>query len=100
MSSDSATQLADARSHQYTDWHPPVMAAMWTVLDKIVAGPALMLVLQGSLFLIGSYRLLRAVLSERAAAIAASAILLFPPVLAPMAVIWKDSQMAGFLLMG
>jgi hypothetical protein len=99
MSSDSLVQLLDGRAHKYTDWHPPAMAAVWGVLDRIVKGPALMLLLQGSLFLIGSYRILRHVLCERGAAIAASAILLFPPVLAPMAVIWKDSQMAGLLLM-
>jgi len=100
MSSDSVAQLVDARSHQYSDWHPPAMAAVWTVVEIFVKGPAGMLVLQGTLFLLGAFGILRSALPLRAAAIAASAILLFPPVFTPMAVIWKDSQMAGFLLAG
>jgi hypothetical protein len=39
-------------------------------------------------------------MTPRAAAISASAILLYPPVLTTMAVIWKDSQMAAFLVAG
>jgi len=100
MSMDSVAQLGDARSHQYSDWHPPMMAAIWTVMELFVKGPALMLLVQGTLFLLGTFGILRRVLSERKAAMIASSILLFPPVLAPMAVIWKDSQMAGFLLTG
>ena len=99
MSSDSTAQLVDARSRQYTDWHPPAMAAVWTVLDAIIKGPALMLLLQGSLFLLGTFRILRRFMSERTAAIVATSLLWFPPVLAPMGVIWKDSQMAGLLVM-
>ena len=98
MSSDSVAQLVDARSHQYSDWHPPAMAAMWTVVELVAKGPAGMLILQGTLFLLGTFGILRSALSPRTAAIASSAILLFPPVFTPMAVIWKDSQMAGFLL--
>jgi hypothetical protein len=99
-SSDSIVQLEQARSHQFTDWHPPAMAALWGIVDLIVRGPAGMLLLQGGLVLLGLYRIARRDLSDRSAAIVASAILLFPPILAPMAVIWKDSQMAGFLVMG
>jgi len=100
MSPDSVQQLEHARSLQYGDWHPPTMSALWTILDAIVAGPAAMLVVQGGLLLLGSYRLLRRAWAERVAALAALAILWFPPVLAPMAVIWKDAQMAGALVMG
>jgi hypothetical protein len=59
-----------------------------------------MLVLQGSLFLVGTYWIVRRHLRDRSAAVAASAILMFPPVLATMAVVWKDCQMAGFLVIG
>ncbi|HTL38754.1 MAG TPA: hypothetical protein VL326_36735 [Kofleriaceae bacterium] len=100
MSSDSFAQLWEARNHTYSDWHPPAMAALWNVVELFVKGPAGMLVLQSVLFIVGVFRILRRVLPPRAAAIVASAILLFPPVLAPMACIWKDSQMAGFLAMG
>src|SRR4051812_32316639 len=96
MSNDSCDQLLDARGQAFSDAHPPVMAAEWLILDMIIAGPVLMLLVQGALFLGGLASLLRHVLAPRAAALAAVLILLFPPVMTTMAVIWKDSQMAAF----
>ena len=100
MTMDSFDQLHEGRAWFFTDAHPPMMAALWGVLDRIVAGPILMLLLQSGTFLAGVFLILRRALPPRAAAITAVAILLFPPVLAPMAVIWKDCQMAGFLALG
>jgi hypothetical protein len=100
MTLDSADQLLEARAGFYTDAHPPAMAALWSVLDRIVAGPFLMLVVQVSTFLAGAYLVLSRAMSPRAAAIAASLVLLFPPIANPMAYIWKDSLMAGTLLLG
>ena len=100
MSTDSQVQLMEARTSQFSDAHPPLMSAMWKVLDMIVSGPVLMLLLQSSLFLGGLYVIMRRFLAPRGAAIAASAILLFPPVMTVMAVIWKDSQMAAYLVAG
>src|SRR5204863_7232960 len=52
-------------------------------------------------FLIGLYLILRRALSTpRRAAVAACLVFLFPPVLAPMGVIWKDCLMAGMFLLG
>ena len=100
MSSDSVLQVSEGRSHILTNSHPPVMAAEWGLLDAVVAGPILMLLLQGGLFLGGLYAIARRVLVPRAAAVAACALFLFPPVLTTMAVIWKDSQMAAYLVAG
>jgi hypothetical protein len=100
MSNDSVLQILEGRSHQFSNLHPPLMAAEWGLLDAIVAGPVLMLVVQGGLFLHGCAALFRRVMAPRSAAIAAVAVLLFPPVLTTMAVIWKDSQMAAFLIAG
>lgn len=97
---DSAVQLEEARLNRYDDWHPPLMARYWRVLDQLCAGPLLMLILQVTLFLWGVYGLARRRYSPRTAAVIAGALLLFPPVLAPMAVVWKDTQMAGFILAG
>lgn len=99
MSYDSVYQLAQARNLEpLNDWHPPVMAVEWSVLDFFVAGPLLMLLLQSGLFLLGTFVLLRRMMSERLAAIASSLLLLAPQTIIVMAVIWKDSQMAGFLI--
>jgi hypothetical protein len=100
MSIDSVDQLTEARAGFYTDAHPPAMAALWSVLDAIVAGPLLMLLLQGITFLAGSFLVLARALSPRKAAIAAVLVLLSPPVLTSMAFIWKDSVMAGCLVLG
>lgn len=100
MSNDSVVQLIEGRTRQFTNPHPPIMAAEWGVLDSIISGPVLMLVLQGAAFLLGCAAVLRRSLPPRAAAIAAIAVLLFPPVTTTMAVIWKDSQMAAYLVAG
>jgi hypothetical protein len=97
---DSVDQLGEARAHFYTDAHPPVMALIWGVLDHIIAGPFLMLVLQGVTFLAGLYLIAKRVMPPRAAAITAALVVLFPPVMTPMAFIWKDSLMAGLLALG
>ena len=100
MTMDSFDQLREGRTWFFTDSHPPAMAALWGVLDRIVRGPLLMLLLQSAAFLGGLYLILTHAMSGTRAAVAAVVLLLFPPVLAPMAVIWKDCLMAGFLLLG
>jgi len=99
MSADSTYQLSQSRGdNPLNDWHPPMMAFIWRYLDKLIAGPFLMLVLQSVTFLIGLYVVLTHVMSKRAAAIVAVLVLLAPQNIHVMAVIWKDSQMAGFLM--
>lgn len=100
MSTDSFTQLVEARTRSFSPSHPPIMSVIWMVLDAIVAGPILMLLLQGALFLFGANRLFARALSPMAAACAAVGTLWFPPVLSVMAVVWKDSLMAACLLTG
>ena len=101
MSTDSVVQLLQARGLEpLGDWHPPVMAVLWRHVDRLISGPFGMLVLQTGALLFGLDALLQRVLRPRAAAVVAGLILLFPPILAPMGVIWKDSQMAGYLLAG
>ncbi|MEP6860013.1 MAG: hypothetical protein ABJE66_05300 [Deltaproteobacteria bacterium] len=97
---DGAVQLEEARINRYDDWHPPLMARYWRELDKLIAGPLLMLLLQTALFLWGTYGLARTRFSARTSALIAGLLLLFPPVLAPMAAVWKDTQMAGWILAG
>jgi hypothetical protein len=76
------------------------MAFVWRYADKVWSGPFLMLALQSVTFLAGTHGLLARVLSPTRAAIVAVTVLLLPPVLTPMAPVWKDAQMAGFLLAG
>ncbi|MBS1120757.1 MAG: hypothetical protein H6Q90_2985 [Deltaproteobacteria bacterium] len=100
MSYDSVLQLQEARADVYSNWHPPAMAELWRFVEYVIAGPFGMLVLQSTSFLAGAHLLLRRAMAPRAAAICASLLLWFPPVSTSMAVIWKDSQMMGYLLLG
>lgn len=100
MTTEAADQLVDSRVGVFTDWHSPVMTELWRVLDVLVSGPAPMFVLQGALFLAGSYHLLARVISPRPAAVAAIAVLWCPPVLAAMAVICPESLLAACLISG
>ncbi len=97
LSVDGVLQLYTVRSGDYSDY-APVMSGLWSALEYVLAGPFPMLALQSGLFLFGLYAILRRVLSERAAAVTTGALLLFPPIFAPMAVIWPESLMAGALL--
>ncbi|HEY1553397.1 MAG TPA: hypothetical protein VGF94_01125 [Kofleriaceae bacterium] len=100
MSPDSVNQLAQARRGELGNWHPPIMAWLWGLLDHLVRGPALMLVLQTGLFIVGLYAVFRRYHAPTRAAVVAAVVFLFPPVFAVMSAIWKDSLMAGCLLCG
>src|SRR5687767_2684643 len=50
MSPDSISQLMQGRRGLYSDWHPPVMAWVWGMVDRVVAGAAGMLMLHNVLF--------------------------------------------------
>lgn len=100
MTRDSFDHLSEARSGFYTDSHPPSIDLLWKYVEYIVAGPFGMLVLQSVAFLAGLYLALRRTLAPRAAAWAAAGLFVFPPVMLPFAVIWKDCLMAGFLMLG
>jgi hypothetical protein len=100
MNWDASSQETQARAGQYGDGHPPLMAFIWHLLEKLVHGPILMLVMQTSLFLWGLYAAFCVRFKAKTAAWIAGVVFLFPPVLTPMTVVWKDAQMAGFLLAG
>ena len=100
MSFDSVAQLEQARWGYYRDDHPPAMAALWSFVENFVTGPVGMLLLQLTAFLIGVYLILRQKFQPKTAALIASLLLWFPPVLNTMSVIWKDSQMAAYIVLG
>lgn len=100
MSADSVLQLVQARTGVFGLGHPPLMSVLWAVCDAIVTGPIGMLLIQATCFVTGVYLLLRPRMSERAAAACTLVLAWFPPIAAVLAVIWKDSQMTGFLILG
>ena len=100
MSYDSLDQLQQARRGEFIDNHPPLMAAIWSVVDRVCAGPFGMLLLQNLLFWSGLavffmyapgriwVRLLCAIL-----------IGLYPPIFGLIGTIWKDLLMLGALVL-
>lgn len=100
MSFDSIYQLQESRSGHFSDGHPPMMAQLWRIVELFIAGPAGMLLLQSSVFLVGIYLIVRRRMTGRAAAITASLLLWFPPVGNVIGVIWKDSQMTAWIVLG
>jgi len=100
MTQDSFDHLREARERRYTDSHPPAMNLVWAIAEYFVHGPFGMLVVQTVAFVAGLYLVFRRTFAPRGAAWAAAGVTLLPPVMLPMAVIWKDCLMAGFLLLG
>ena len=100
MTTDSFDHLAEARSGVYTDAHPPAISLLVKLTEYVIAGGFGMLIVQSSTFLLGMYAILRRTLAPRRAAWAAALVFVFPPVFLPFAAIWKDSVMAGFMVLG
>jgi hypothetical protein len=100
MTQDSFDHLREARDGIYTDAHPPAINLLWGTLDYVIAGPFGMFVVQNACFVTGLYLVLRRLFSARAAAWVTTGVYIFPPVMVPFAVIWKDPLMAGFLMLG
>jgi hypothetical protein len=53
--SDSRDQLQQAITHHYWDWHPPIMAYVWSWLLRINGNPGLLLV-AASMFALAGFR--------------------------------------------
>jgi hypothetical protein len=100
LSYDSVHQLAQARDGTLGDWHPPAMAALWRLVEVVITGSLGMLLLQIGCFVAGVYLLLRRVASARIAAACTVAIAWFPPIAFTLGVIWKDSQMVAYCVLG
>lgn len=102
MTNDSINQYAEAVSGRYTDWHPPVMAWLWSVLRLVADGPAPFLLLHLALYWAGFGLIAdgtrRAGHPRMALLIALAGA--FPPFLYLNANVVKDVGMVSFWLAG
>jgi len=97
---DATTQFTQAITGRYDDWHPPVMARLWSLFLKAGAwGTAPMLLVQLALFWSGLAMLAVALRRARApvAGWCVLAVGLVPPLFDWMTVVDKDCQMIGAL---
>jgi hypothetical protein len=97
---DSVEQYRQALTGDYDDWHPPVMARLWSLLLRAWPGTAPMFLLQTVLYWLG-LGLIAAALARRGrsgagwATLAAGAAIVLP---CWLAAVLKDGQMIGALM--
>jgi len=61
LSPDGLNQYQQAVTNTYDDWHPPIMAGLWHLLNYIYSGPLMMLIFQLGMFWVSIYLLLTAI---------------------------------------
>jgi hypothetical protein len=97
---DSVGQFSQARDGAYGDWHPPIMARLWALLNHVHAGTEPFFLIQMLLWW-GGLGLLAAALGRQARHGAAAFVLLIgasPLFLGWATVVLKDAQMACCLV--
>lgn len=101
MSPDSIGNLADGRSGVFSDINSPLMSYLWGILDRIAAGPALMLILQTFVFWSGCAIFWHAT-HKKSFRLGLALILfaLLPQILSHLPVIWKDVGLGACLFLG
>jgi hypothetical protein len=100
LSYDSVSQLADGRAGFYNSWHPPVMAWLLGLFDRLVPGTRLFLIFQSALLLGGLLALLWLKPRGWASSALAAAIVLAPQWLLYQGEIWKDILFADAAIAG
>lgn len=101
MSPDSISILQQARSGEFSDAHPPLMAVIWRWLDRLVPGPAVMLTLQLVLYYTGIFLILSAFARRHGMLVLPIGLVigLYPSLIGILGAIWIDILMAGWLLL-
>ncbi len=97
---DTRAHMLDARHGHYSDGHPPAVAYVIRICEVFVTGPLLPMLIQSISLMVGLYLLFKTRAGERAAALIAVAVFLFPPIAGVTALIAKDGLMAGPLVIG
>lgn len=100
MSSDSIEQYQQGRNWKFSDWHPPFMAALLGIFDRIFHSPAPLMIIHGFLYWLAFYLLARAFLRVNVLVAYLFSLLGFwPAFLTWTGVLWKDvGTTTGFLL--
>lgn len=101
MSEDSVDQLTQARSGNFTDWHPPILALLWRGLILLTGTVGSMLVVQLLVEWFALFALSALVFrstGSRRWSLAALSIGLLPFIVNISGVIWKDVHLAFALL--
>jgi hypothetical protein len=98
MSFDSGDQYAQVLSGRYNDIHPPLMAAVWALTNRVVPGPGGIFALHALAFWIGLVATLALRLTGWRLALVALSIGFWPPIALMLGHVWKDVGMTAALL--
>ena len=98
MSGDSLSQIEQVREGDFTNQHAPLLTGLWSLFWPLGVRPGWVLVAQVATFVAGTYLLLRAFFSRRAAAALAAAIALSPPVFGMLGYLSRDTWFTALLL--
>ncbi len=98
MSADSLDQYNQSHTLKFNDWHPPIMAWLWSKLNLVIDGPQSLLFLQLSMLWGGLFLLCRN-LSGGRFTILCILVGFFPWIINFQGVLWKDMGMAFSLLL-
>ena len=100
ISPDSIRQLTEGRAWSFTDWHPPLMAAVWGLIDRVIPGPFGMLLLQNAVFWTGLAFFWRATYRKSVwLGLCLVTVGFLPTTLALLSTIWKDVGLGVSLLL-
>jgi hypothetical protein len=99
MIPDAFEHLIEARANFYTDASPPVFTLLFDLSDWMFGGQVLVFLLQITAFVAGAYLTFRR-LGLAQAHWWTLGFCIFPPVIAPLAPVWKDALLPGLLLLG
>src|SRR3989338_137024 len=100
MSPDSVSQLRDAITGNFSDWHPPVMSATWKLTNKFVFGPFGMLIFHNLMFSLSLSLFIRYVTKKVWLRCLYMLIIGFmPSIFSQLGVIWKDVGFSASLFL-
>ena len=98
---DAAYQYAEITRGYFGNWHPPFMALLWAVCDRVWHGPALFFIVKSSILWLAFYHLARGLrdcgLKSRLFLVALG---LSPLLVEVTATLSTDALFLGFLLLG
>ncbi|MFZ2030087.1 MAG: hypothetical protein WAU68_07260 [Vitreimonas sp.] len=93
---DSLDQFAQAQSGAFEDWHPPIMAALWSLLLHIHNGPEPLFFTHLLLFWTGTWAVSDALIAKNARWAALLPLIgLAPFVFNYLGLLWKDVALAS-----
>jgi hypothetical protein len=101
MNADTLVQYSQAIGEStLNNWHAPALELGWRLLDGVGIGPAGLLAGQILTFMLGIFLILRTVVRPLTSAFATVVVTFFPPVLAQLPLLGRDTWMTAAALLG